>query len=163
MHARAQWVTAPVPGVDGLFVAQTVPNPVPMRCSFGGRLFLWSTIQFEFTENTRPSGGRKVSTRHYSHSVYLDEDAQVELLSWQWHPLDAGPTYPHLHVHGGDLVGQSLHKLHLPTGRVFLEDVLLFLLNDDIVDPAHPDAHGTLEENLDRLHRYGTWGTTLSE
>lgn len=162
VYRHAHWLVVPVPTNQGLHVAQTEPNLIPMRCTSGGKLYLWTTVQFTFVDDPRRPGCRKVGTRHYSHSIYLDSDAHREVLSWQWHPIEGGPTYPHLHVHGGNLGGRSMHKYHLPTGRVFLEDVLLFLLNDELVEPVDPNARSILEANRDRLHRYGTWGTGMA-
>jgi hypothetical protein len=159
VHSTAQWFVAPVPGGQGLQVAETRPNALPLRCGDRGRLYLWSTIQYEYVDHPNRQRERKVKTRYYTHTLTTDEAATNEQLSWQWHPLTNGPRYPHLHVHGHELLGKSLHKLHLPTGRVFLEDVLTFLIEDVGVKPARDDWQDVLERNLRLVNAHGTWGT----
>lgn len=158
VSANAQWFVLPT-GDGVVWNAETRPSPVVLRCGDSGRLHLWSSLQFEYVDHPDRAGERKVRTCHYAHTVSRDDMSTDEVFSWQWHPLETGPTYPHLHVHGTELLGQTLHKLHIPTGRVFLEDVLSFLIEDLRVTPASADWRTVLADNLGRVNTHGTWGT----
>jgi hypothetical protein len=163
VHRNAQWLVLPAGTSGNTWIAETRPNALSLNCGVAEHLYLWSTIQFEYTDHPDPDrkGERKVKTRYYSHTVTRDDMSSDEVFSWQWHPLADGPTYPHLHVHGGELLGTSLHKLHVPTGRVFLEDVISFLIKDVGVVPATEDWQEVLERNLELVNAHGTWGTRI--
>jgi hypothetical protein len=47
---------------------------------------------------------------------------EERLFAYHWHPTGASPvTWPHLHVLDP---ASALRKVHLPTGRISLEEVL---------------------------------------
>lgn len=96
------------------------------------------------------------------------------MMRFEWDPRQ-DPMWPHLHVDqaGLDVVGDGepvdgqlsirlfggvLDKLHVPTGRVLLEDILRFLVRDNVIDPrtGFDDAVGTSLEWVDAA----TWGTS---
>ncbi len=52
-----------------------------------------------------------------------------ELLAFHWHPESAEGglhvvTFPHLHIDSSVLSEQALSKMHIPTGRMAIEDIL---------------------------------------
>ena len=73
-----------------------------------------------------------METTGYRYSLWDTPDDEV--LRYDWHPdsHEAGRlvSFPHLHVRAGRLVGQWLHKAHLPTGHVGVASVLGLLLRD---------------------------------
>lgn len=64
-----------------------------------------------------------------------------EVVAYHWHPESRSPmTFPHLHLGAGARVGrEELQKVHLPTGRVELEDVLLMTIREFGVKPRRDD------------------------
>jgi hypothetical protein len=86
----------------------------------------------------------------------LDEHGR-EILAYHWHPALAGQervTYPHLHVGPGavsmamldaaqrsrqhNALRPEFHRLHLPTRRIALEDVIRLAIEQFQVVPANP-------------------------
>jgi len=134
----------------------TVPDlALRLRTVDGGSLYLRSTIQFRHVDRGGFPGERKVSTLHYAHTITLDEALQIERFSWQWHP--SGWPYPHVHIYPEGTKGFG--KLHVPTGRVFLEAIIIFLIHDLDVKPATDEWEAVIGANLQRVSRYATWGS----
>lgn len=113
-------------------------------------LYLRSTIEYAYVDDPKHAGERKVSTLGYAHTVGTDPDMATEMYSWEWQ--DGASPYPHLHLGRG--------KLHLPTGRVFFEHVLLFLIMD-LGREARDGWEGVLGDHLGRLARHETWGNSI--
>jgi hypothetical protein len=127
--------------------AITAPETIRLRavdCS----VYLRATQRFEFADSERYEGERKVVTAQYVYTLAEDEDLAQELFSWQWHPGDW--SHPHLHV-------RTDHKLHIPTGRVAFEQVLLVAITDYGVEPAKTDAPEILAETLRRFRLFRSW------
>jgi hypothetical protein len=102
-------------------------EPQPLRAE--AELALRVAQQYRIVEDTESRGPWKVQTAAYSYVVNLGDQ---ELLAYQWNPLGGGRvTRPHLHVGGaaGELIG-DFRRLHLPTGRIALEDVLRLLVEE---------------------------------
>lgn len=129
---------------------------MPLRTSDRSRLFLRSTILFKYIDNLQFPGERKVSTVEYAHTVSSDESLKPQLYSWEWAPQD--PGYPHVHVRRSDPDYHGLGRLHIPTGRVFFEHVLLFLINDHDVVPVVDDWQDKLGDSLRKVSTFSTWG-----
>jgi hypothetical protein len=95
-----------------------------------------------------PDGGRglwRVSTAGW---IYELADSRDQLIAaFHWHPEGSGrATRPHVHVHGHhDTV--DLHKLHLPTGRVPIESVVRFAIEDLNVVPRRSDWERVLDRH----------------
>ena len=73
--------------------------------------------------SSNQSGSWRVSTVGYVHSVHLDGELAVE---FYWHPDDGSNVwYPHIHPR---LAGSGRDRggIHIPSGRVLVEDVLTF-------------------------------------
>lgn len=131
VHRRAIWRAVAVPRQEGQWSAVTAPPVIPLSTSNGSRLYLRATIRFEYVDNPDPdrAGERKVATREYVYTVGADEDLRTELYSWQWQP--GAWNEPHVHVgRRHPDYDANLGKLHIPTGRVALEQVLKFLITD---------------------------------
>jgi hypothetical protein len=105
-----------------------------------------------------PHGLWTASTAQYAYRV---SDERDDLLAeWHWHPMtqlsgDDAP-WPHLHAYG-DREALTLHKLHLPTGRVALEAVVRFLVNDLGAVPRRTDWRATLDRHEEQFRQARTW------
>jgi len=98
------------------------------------------------------------STVEYVYQVFDEYDDMIA--AWHWHPVTAQPgdqaRWPHLHAYGArDTL--TLHKLHLPTGRVSIEAVVRFLIQDLEVLPRRPDWERVLEQHEQVFRRERTW------
>lgn len=107
-------------------------DPVRLRTGSGGTLHIRFSQLGVPAPNPRADGERKIKTLKYSYAVMDPNDADHELIAWHWHP-DAGHPLAHMHT---ELVRQPKSKLHIPTGRVSFEDVLIFLINEFDVELA---------------------------
>lgn len=90
---------------------------------------------------------------------------------YDWHPSGASPvTTPHLHVSaarsivlkqraGSQLTGQKtyLGNLHLPTARIFLEDLVELLIREFSVDPLSNNWEAILRDNREAIERGRSW------
>jgi hypothetical protein len=115
-------------------------------------LFLLFQIYIEVPKS---SDGFRVTTNGYSYAVSVTIDGRLRnVLSWQWHQHGVSPvTYPHLHVKAHhDVWGKSFPKLHIPTSRVLIEDVIQFLIDDCGVLARRRDWREILDANR-ALHR----------
>jgi hypothetical protein len=102
-----------------------------------GGLQLRIRQQFQLVQEGRSHW--RVSTVAYV--CRLDDDAGIESVAWHWHPRSR-VTHPHAHVAGLAMGGRA----HLPTGRVSIESVLRFLLDDLGVPARRPDYAEVLAE-----------------
>ena len=99
-----------------------------------------------------------VSTSEY---IYEVSDESDELIAtWHWHPAiaqaDDEAHWPHLHAHGARET-LTLHKLHLPTGRVSVEAVVRFLIDDLDVVPRRDDWRAVLDRHEQTFRALRTW------
>lgn len=96
-----------------------------------------------------------VRTSYYQYRI-LDRDS-AEIVVYHWEPEGRSPVVkPHLHIPAAASVtmppsasgkgGRTLHlgKLHLPTRRVGIDDVIEFLLADFGVVPNRADWRAVL-------------------
>ena len=96
-------------------------------------------VQVDDPDN--PRGPYKIQTVQYFYDV-LTSDGQ-EILSFHWTPEDSPPnrTFPHLHI-GSVMLDADAHplskrfsKAHIPTGRVSVEAVVRFIIEECEVEP----------------------------
>ena len=101
----------------------------------------------------------KVSTSFYQYKI-LDRE-ENEVVVYDWAPAGASHVrIPHLHVpiagsivlkqqEGSPLEGQKtyLGRLHFPTERIFLEDIVELLIREFRVDPRRDDWEEVLKDN----------------
>lgn len=119
-------------------------------------LFLRATQEFHFADHAKFPGERKVATDAYAYTLSESADLAPELLAWHWQP-EAGHEPPHMHIGRGHPRLGELGRLHVPSGRVAFEQVLVFALDEMAVVPAHADARRTLGDTLRRFTTYRTW------
>jgi hypothetical protein len=94
-----------------------------------GRLFL--SIEHEFIVEEDSDDEPLVTTLSYIYTIYDGQERR--LLGYHYHPESRGEEpvpLPHLHVYGDfTAAGRLLQKLHLPTNRIGVEDVVLLLID----------------------------------
>ena len=118
---------------DEGFAAFTVPPVVTLRTVGGIPLYLRSTLEIDYGDHPDFDGERKVNTFSYAHTVGRSDSLKPQFYSWEWAAVE--PMYPHVHVRMKDPDYHGLGKLHIPTGRVFFEEILLFPLAEHQVAP----------------------------
>lgn len=123
----------------------TVPEVVPLKRENGGPIYLWATQEFHFADDPRYPGDRKVVTDAYAYTLSESEDIATELLAWHWQP--EGGHWPHLHIGHGDARYSELSPLHIPSGRVAFEEVLMFLVEELGVACSEPAQRVSLRRS----------------
>lgn len=103
-------------------------------------------------------GGRAPWRLRTASWIYKIADANgVTILEFHWHPANSGRvTWPHIHAYGTH-VSLELHKLHPPTGRISIESVVRFLIEDLGVVPRRADWPAILDRNERLFRERRTW------
>jgi hypothetical protein len=90
----------------------------------------------------------------------IADEADEPIAAFHWHPLDAQAgdemRWPHLHAYGTH-PSLTLHRLHLPTGRVSIEAVVRFLIEDLQVVPRRDDWSAILDRHEEQFRRLRSW------
>jgi hypothetical protein len=124
-------------------------NPVALRSN--PALLLTLLMHYKVTEAQGQLGPWKVSTVAYLYSV---QDKQGhEFFSYHWHPTST-PQYdfPHLHAHSGILA-----KIHLPTRRISLEEILRLVITQLNVKPLKREWEKVLRDTQQAHQKFRTW------
>ena len=135
------------------FLSLNFNRPTPLN-GFA-ELFLRVLQNYQLIDTGEPGQHRyKVVTLGYQYSLETVE--RREVLIYQWSPEGTGrTTRPHLHV-GRRLLRESIEvgdrsvrlpKLHVPTGRVAIEDVVRFAIAELGVTPRRVDWKEVLDRN----------------
>jgi hypothetical protein len=109
----------------------------------------------------RPEGSHGLWTASTTEYIYRVSDERDDVLAaWHWHPMEQtsgdDAPWPHLHAYGAhDTL--TLHKLHLPTGRVGLEAVVRFLVSDLGVVPRRADWRAILDRAEAHFREHRSW------
>lgn len=119
------------------------------------------SMQYRIVEAEDERGPWKTKIEQYAYSLRLSGGGNgPELLGWHWHPLDT-PHYPDPHVHVGAVAlapnGGLTRKMHIPTARVSLEEVLRFAIVDLGVRALRADWDEVLRETQRTFERWRTW------
>lgn len=94
----------------------------------------------------------RIRTVEHWYQFLLDDE--VELLAYHWTPeasASGQTTYPHLHIGAAMLSATApvfpgtFHKKHLPTGRVAIESVVRFAIEELGVAPLRRNWRAILE------------------
>jgi hypothetical protein len=143
------------------WVMRTSPDNIELRTVHGSVLFLTAAQNFVVRFHHRlvlDAGlitGYKAHTTGYAYSVGIVPDPDQALLEWHWHPPD--PGYTHAHVHVRDETLGNVGKLHLPTARVFFEQVVGFLIVGLEVEATVEDWRSPLADVIGSVKRAATW------
>lgn len=133
-------------------------QPLPLK-STGPQVDITCSISYEIRQASDPVDGLwRVSTLSYIHTVTLDEELAVE---FHWHPDDGSNVwYPHIHPR---LAGSGRDRggMHIPSGRVLIEDVLIFAHERGAM-PLKDDWEGIVSRIKQRIAHEATWGAPSS-
>lgn len=94
----------------------------------------------------------RCTTKSYAYSILDGDDKR--LYDWHWHPFGKSNFYePHAHTYSTDPLLPP--RAHIPTGRVSLEQVIRFVIDQLGVEPLRNDWDSvlSLNEGLFELHR----------
>jgi hypothetical protein len=120
------------------------------------RLSLFFSQHYRIVPFIERGNNWRVHTSAYYYR--LDDETDAEILSYHWHPENEEDRDPHLHLKKGAMIGrEELQRAHLPTGRVAIERVILFVIREFGVRPMRPDWEEILLTNVDLFERYRTW------
>jgi hypothetical protein len=101
-----------------------------------------------------PRGPLKIETVRYFYVISTTD--QTEILAFHWTPeaIDSSTrTFPHLHIGQAITTSQTalrprtLHKAHIPTGRVSLESVIYLLITEFQVKTLRRNWRRSLERS----------------
>ena len=127
----------------------------PVLLAGPGRLKLLVRMRYRIVEAEGERGPWKVSTAGYIYELYSEEGNRV--LGYHWHPQGPGKKHTHLHL-GPDVSTRHLNKrIHLPTGRIALEELLRVVIEDMGVEPMRADWDPALRATQDRFVKHRTW------
>lgn len=114
-------------------------NPARLSESnlYGPELYLHFVQSFYIGVDKRTEGQFKAYTCMYRYDIINALDQNSELLCYHWEPRTSAATYPHMHIGFGvrDSYPPFNPKRHIPSGRVPIEDVIAFLINELRVEP----------------------------
>ena len=110
-------------------------------------------------QNGIPEASFDVWTSYYQYLILDRNEREIVVFHWEPDGATSPNLLPHVHIpaaepvilpqpEGSPIAGGKtyLNKLHLPTGRIGLEDVIEFLINDFHVDPRLPNWQEILEQ-----------------
>ena len=92
-------------------------------------------------------GPYKVSTISY---IYRIDDSAGELVSFHYHP-DHHVDFCHMHLR------QNFDRVHFPTGRVAIEEVIAMLIRDFGIPPRRKNYEALISEGLEKFRTWRTW------
>jgi hypothetical protein len=128
-------------------------RPSRLRCD--RKLSLRFDHQYTITEALGELGRWKVSTAEYIYEL-LDEDAR-RVIAYHWHPVGrSAATWPHVHLPKGTPF--DLAQAHAPTGRISIEAVLRFAIQDLGVEPLRRNWREAMAKSEQLFLRQRSWG-----
>lgn len=128
----------------------------PVRLKTADRNYALTFDQYYRVVRTA-EGIYRVKTESYTYEIE-DEESRHELFAFHWEPHSA-IAFPHMHI-GFVLRGHELpidNKAHIPTGRVAVEDVVLFTLRELSVKPLREDWEEVIGRARERFFEYRSW------
>lgn len=146
---HCQWYRGPVEREPGVWYLATEPSWLELKTQKGGRVYLRAAQNFKVEHHTGLQlardlfTGSKVTVVGYAYDVGFT-DRSEPLVAWHWHPATKERT--HVHVHATDEVVGQLGGWHLPTSRIYFEDIVEHLVEDLDVVPLSADWRETLAE-----------------
>lgn len=92
-----------------------------------------------------------MATQRYDYELF---EKSEQIFGWHWHPTSKRSqiTWPHFHMPQAS----RYKSAHIPTGRLALEDLLLFLIDEMDALPQLENARSIIEETRvqHRDHRH---------
>jgi hypothetical protein len=128
----------------------------PVGRLYGTELGLFFSQQYSVIQQSSGEQEWKVQTRGYMYR--LDDENGKEIFSYHWHPDHDYPRHPHMHLKSGSGVSRrELWRTHMPTGRVAVESLALYLIDEFGVQSKHEDSRERISRNLEIFERYRSW------
>jgi len=131
----------------------TINNGDAVKLNSTPILYVTVQMQYRVVEAKGDRGPWKVTTAAYNYSI--QDRLEKEIIAYYWHPT-VKPFYPHLHVCPATGVN-LLRKIHLPTARISIEDVLQLLVEQFKVKPIRQDWKKVLMETKGVYENFRTW------
>ena len=140
---------------------------IMLRRKDSSKLYLELDQHVEVVKVATEKGDRyRVSTVRYIYAIW--ESPDTCLVGWHYHP-DLDVSFPHVHIYDkkteeekkAGLKPSLLHDLHIPSGRVSLEDVIHFAITELGVLPdkkRQDDWQQVLKETSARFEANKSWG-----
>jgi hypothetical protein len=138
--------------------ALTLADGLPQRLSGPSGLSLVVKQYYYVIKEDDP--GRdpwRVRTAEYNYNL-RDIEGKV-VIAYHWHPAPKFKVRdPHLHLEQGAKVGRAeIHRAHIPTGRVAVEDVIRFVITEFGVEPLRADWDRVLADARATFREQRTW------
>jgi hypothetical protein len=128
---RRQWVVSALHGV----------KPRSFQLTDGTWLFAAQTLCVR--ESSREPGNRWLTTLRYTYQWQANEDNGSWMVRWCYSRERDGELLPpgeraHVHINAtpSDYSGRHFPDLHLPAGRIAIEDLVAYLIGPEIGCPA---------------------------
>lgn len=133
--AQPQVRTGPIDGKPPYALLVNNGRSVPLSATEPPiALRLRQLFQFVHTPEAARRQRYRVSVTSYDY-VLLNPDSGAEVLAFHWHPelYEGGQQlvmFPHLHIDSSVLSEPALTKMHIPTERIAIEDVVGLVIRD---------------------------------
>ena len=111
-------------------------------------------VQHGFTLVDGAGAERRVTSQEYIYTL-RDGTTDYVLIAFHWHPLGVSRVrHHHVHVHASGALGAwQADRLHVPTSRILLEDVVQFCIEELAARPRRADWQQVLEDNRAEFRR----------
>jgi hypothetical protein len=153
----AIWITGATERDPDVHYLTTSEDPIRVPTDAGGGyVYLSASQNFRYDRHGRFPGEWKVTTLGYVYRVALGPSQDDSIVAWHWHPSTKAECHVHSFSSHGLLPG-GLGELHLPTGRVSIEQILRFLILDLGVR-ARVGWEQAIGESEARFNEYKSWG-----
>ena len=129
----------------------------PVGRLFGTDLYLFFSQNYSLLQSSEGEQEWKVRTEGYFYRV--DDEDGSEIICYHWHPYRDLVKYPHMHLKqkGSGITRPELERAHIPTGRISIETVVLFLEREFGVKPRGERWREKVERNLEIFERHRSW------
>lgn len=128
-------------------------KPIPLAPD----VLLRIRMQYSIIEDKeREDGPWRVTTKAYDYEL---QDSEGEtIVAWHWHPETR--SYPHTHTGRTQLARDALlsRKHHVPSGRVSLESVIRFCIEEFGAKALRDDWRDVLDSTETPFRLYRSWG-----
>src|SRR5690242_6128484 len=120
----------PDPGQAGTYDV-LLADGTPQRLRSQDRIGLIVQQRFRVVEARDERGPWKTKTEGYFYALHRHDGS--EAIAFHWHPWRLS-SRPHVHIHadhgGPTLIGRALNRVHVVTGRITVEQVIRFAIEE---------------------------------
>lgn len=113
-------------------------------------------LSFAITlEHVVKQGEPRMSTVRYVYTLSRPGAPPTQVFGWHWHPESqrSGVLTPHLHLPKGVPYAST----HVPTGRICLEDIVLFGFDQLEVEPTTQNGADIVRESRSTHAQHRGW------